>query len=288
MKTLLVTLATLVRGAERVDWPARAKAMRGALKDSFRAYAKYAGGFDNLAPVSGQGINWLHARATLVDALDSLYVVGLKEDYDRAVRDVLKPTLFDPLSIGAGAPPFWESVSVFEYHIRVVGGLLGAFEVSGDRRLLHAASYAADRVLSALPRSKPWAASRNRQRLADPYARPLLWLVARLVDEVQARWPGQHKDCISLAGVGSFGLELRVLSRETGDVRYREAADRVFRELRDGWAADGGPGATKWLRGFYGRDCDFNHRLHARRGLVSGGDSFYEYLLKEQLVDEVP
>ena len=137
MKTALVTLtlalATLAPGAVdaqsagRSAWPSRAKAVRGALKDAFRAYERDASGFDDLAPVSRRGVNWLHSRATLVDALDSLYVVGLREDYERAVTEVLRPTL-------VGEPPFWQSVSVFEYHIRVVGGLLGAFEVSGDRR----------------------------------------------------------------------------------------------------------------------------------------------------------
>ena len=133
MKTALVTLTlALAPGAveaqstgrrahrDAVDWPSRAKAVRGALKDSFRAYEKDASGFDDLAPVSRRGVNWLHSRATLVDALDSLYVVGLREDYERAVTEVLRPTL-------VGEPPFWQSVSVFEYHIRVVGGLLGAF-----------------------------------------------------------------------------------------------------------------------------------------------------------------
>jgi len=286
MKTTLVTLtlalaiaqgATLAQG--EVDWPSRAKAVRGALKDSFRAYEKDASGFDDLAPVSRRGVNWLHSRATLVDALDSLYVVGLREDYERAVTEVLRPTL-------VGEPPFWQSVSVFEYHIRVVGGLLGAFEVSGDRRLLHAASHAADRVLSVLPRKLGDAYTRTRQRLADPYGRPILWLVARIIDEVQARWPGQHKDCASLAGIGSFGLELRVLARETGDLTYEAAADRIFDQLHEGWAEDGGGGMKRWMKGFYGKDCNFNNRLHARRGLGSGGDSFHEYLLKEQLVGD--
>ena len=264
---------------DAVDWSSRAKAVRGALKDAFRAYEKDASGFDDLAPVSRRGVNWLHSRATLVDALDSLYVVGLREDYERAVTEVLRPTL-------VGEPPFWQSVSVFEYHIRVVGGLLGAFEVSGDRRLLHAASHAADRVLSVLPRKLGDAYTRTRQRLADPYGRPILWLVARIIDEVQARWPGQHKDCASLAGIGSFGLELRVLSLETGDVTYKAAADRIFDQLHEGWRADGGGDMKRWMKGFYGKNCNFNNRLHARRGLGSGGDSFYEYLLKEQLVGD--
>ena len=132
--TLTLALATRAPGAVdaqsagRSAWPSRAKAVRGALKDAFRAYEKDASGFDDLAPVSRRGVNWLHSRATLVDALDSLYVVGLREDYERAVTEVLRPTLVDPFGIGAGTPPFWQSVSVFEYHIRVVGGLLGAFE----------------------------------------------------------------------------------------------------------------------------------------------------------------
>jgi hypothetical protein len=262
MKRILI-LAALARSAAEIDWSSRAKAVRGALKDAFRAYEKDASGFDDLAPVSRRGVNWLYARATLVDALDSLYVVGLREDYERAVTEVLRPTL-------VGEPPFWQSVSVFEYHIRVVGGLLGAFEVSGDRRLLHAARQAADRVLSVLPRKLGDAYTRTRQRLADPYGRPILWVVARVIDEVQARWPGQHKDCASLAGVGSFGLELRVLARETGDLTYKTAADTIFKELYAGWREDGGGAATRWMKGFYGKNCDFNNRLHARRGLGSG------------------
>ena len=115
---------------------------------------------------------------------------------------MLRPTL-------VGEPPFWQSVSVFEYHIRVVGGLLGAFEVSGIGDLLHAASHAADRVLSVLPRKLGDAYTRTRQRLADPYGRPILWLVARIIDEVQARWPGlwRHMDVrVARGRRRSFGL----------------------------------------------------------------------------------
>ena len=92
MKRILI-LAALARSAAEIDWSSRAKAVRGALRDSFRAYEKDASGFDDLAPVSRRGVNWLHSRATLVDALDSLYVVGLREDYERAVTEVLRPTL---------------------------------------------------------------------------------------------------------------------------------------------------------------------------------------------------
>jgi hypothetical protein len=41
-------------------------------------------------------------------------------------------------------------------------------------------------------------------------------------------------------GMGSFGLELRVLSRELGDERYRAAADGVHALVYARWAAAGG------------------------------------------------
>ena len=68
MKPIFI-LAALARSAAEIDWPSRAKAVRGALKDSFRAYEKDASGFDDLAPVSRRGVNWLHSRATLVLSL---------------------------------------------------------------------------------------------------------------------------------------------------------------------------------------------------------------------------
>ena len=124
--------------ASAPDWPARAAAVRGALHDSFVAWEALARGADDLAPVSETGLDWLHARATLFDALDSLYVAGLMSDFDRAVARVFSPGFFGG---GGGAPTSaLRPVKVFEYHIRIVGGLLGAFEVSGDRRLLHAAA----------------------------------------------------------------------------------------------------------------------------------------------------
>ena len=61
-------------------------------------------GFDDLAPVSRRGVNWLYARATLVDALDSLYVVGLREDYERAVTEALRPTLVGEPPSGSRSP----------------------------------------------------------------------------------------------------------------------------------------------------------------------------------------
>jgi len=69
-----------------------------------------------------------------------------------------------------------------------------------------------------------------------------------------------------------------------------QAADALFATIERGWLDDGAENSEKLLLGFYPvrrtRDvaCNFRSRARGRRGLATGGDSFYEYLLKEQLV----
>ena len=271
-------------GAE--DWPARAAAVAAALRAAFRAWEARASPRDDLRPVSGGGLDWLGVSATLYDSLDALYVCGLRDDYDRAVARVFAPSWRDPL--GRGAPTPYRPVKVFEYHLRVVGGLLGAFEVSGDRRLLGAARHAAEAVAAAFPRRGP---PRPYARLAHPRTAPVAALVLGVLDGVRSVFDGGVL-CASLAGFGSFGLEFRAIARDGRAPDLLERADRVFDAAYARWAADGGAASQKLVPKFYEvppalgwkRGCLEKHRLAQRAGLGSGGDSFYEYLLKEQLL----
>lgn len=79
-------------------------------------------------PVSGGHKNpfggW---AATLVDSLDSLWIMGLKEEFYQAA--------------GAATRINWNvtketGVNLFEITIRHLGGLLSAYELSGERALL--------------------------------------------------------------------------------------------------------------------------------------------------------
>ena len=42
-------------------------------------YKKYAWGKDELRPVSGRGNDWFGVGLTIVDSLDTLYIMGLKD-----------------------------------------------------------------------------------------------------------------------------------------------------------------------------------------------------------------
>jgi mannosyl-oligosaccharide alpha-1,2-mannosidase len=209
--------------------------VRDAVVHAWRGYLRYAADSDDLRPVSRGGDNWLQARATLYDSLDTLYVVGLHAEVGsecfRYVYVVLSALCARKNLTTRCATPFlqfdaaveeyvdvavWRSPvrwwlrgvptsiifssKTFEYHIRVVGGLLGAFSVSGRRSLLFAARRAADSVLAAfldVPNGVP----RPHVRAAPPLSvAPLLAGVARILDAARAATDkGQWRT--SLAGV---------------------------------------------------------------------------------------
>lgn len=64
---------------------------------------------------------------TLVDSLDTLWLMGLKEEFQEA-RDWVEHNLNFDHNL--------KTVSLFETNIRVLGGLLSAYHLSGDRMFL--------------------------------------------------------------------------------------------------------------------------------------------------------
>jgi len=76
-------------------------------------------------PISGGKkdpyVGW---AATLVDSLDSLYILGLQEEFGNALEALNSIDFTKPNA---------ERVPVFETTIRYLGGLLGAYDVSGGK-----------------------------------------------------------------------------------------------------------------------------------------------------------
>jgi len=91
----------------------------------------------------------------------------------------------------------------------------------------------------------------------------------------------------SLAGLGSLGLELRYLSKETGNRKYAQHADRimqlVLREVHWDKTSQVAKLFSKWWDPATGKRPPHLEGILA--GLGVGGDSFYEYSLKELLLD---
>ncbi|NXX88270.1 MA1A1 mannosidase, partial [Centropus bengalensis] len=103
---------------------------RGKIKEmmehAWNNYKRYAWGLNELKPISKQG----HSSnlfgniqgATIVDALDTLYIMEMKEEFKEAKEWVEKNLDFN---VNA-------EISVFEVNIRFVGGLLSAYYLSGE------------------------------------------------------------------------------------------------------------------------------------------------------------
>jgi hypothetical protein len=295
----------------------RALLVRGAVLHAWHGYLDFAHLADDLKPVSQSADKWLHARTTFYDSLDTLYIAGLDKEFNDAIDEIISHKWFHRW-------PSWTAwhhgvptsviypVKTFEYHIRIVGGLLGAYMVSGKRELLHSAQYAMDCILIAFetPNNIP----RPHTRIAHPTITPVLSWIARTLDYIRATYDNEVWSN-TLAGLGSFGLELRVLSRETGDPKYRQYAEKIHQHIYEHWIhenenkRDGFQkkvwhiprpmtlseifsyklfGQSDYDRSNIDTDSSVNSSgaFYLDIGFGSGGDSYYEYLLKETLFEK--
>ena len=83
--------------------------------------------------------NWGGVGMTLVDSLDTLWLLGLRAEFDEAAEWAIHN-----LTLRADS-----HVSVFEYNIRLLGGLLSAYELSGKQNQVRVASsdYAEQKII---------------------------------------------------------------------------------------------------------------------------------------------
>ena len=97
---------------------------------SWNAYKKYAWGYDELEPVKKSGKNWYSVSfyMTLVDALDTMILMGFKTEAD-SVREFLDTHLDFNQNV---------FVSNFEFTIRFLGGLLSSYQLTHDKQFFTA------------------------------------------------------------------------------------------------------------------------------------------------------
>ncbi|KAL2122782.1 hypothetical protein VTJ04DRAFT_3237 [Mycothermus thermophilus] len=119
---------------------ARRDAVRAVAEQSWRAYRAHAFGRDELAPLTLEGrdvaalCGW---GATLVDALDTLWIMGLRDEFVDTVAKVASIDWDQPTTTTAAAAG--RKCSLFETNIRFLGGLLAAYDLSGEKVLLRKA-----------------------------------------------------------------------------------------------------------------------------------------------------
>ena len=134
-----VLLLTVAFYGQSVDRKQMAERVKAEFKHAWDGYKQYCWGHDDLKPISKTCRDWYGTTIlmTPVDSLDSLYLLGFKDEADKTREYIAKNLSFDKDI----------SVQNFEITIRILGGLLSSYEITKDKRLLVLADDLGTRLL---------------------------------------------------------------------------------------------------------------------------------------------
>ncbi|KAJ4381717.1 hypothetical protein N0V86_003081 [Didymella sp. IMI 355093] len=229
----------------------RQAAVKATFERCWRAYKDHAWKQDELLPISGGSKTTFGGwGATLVDSLDTLWIMGLRDDFNEAVRAVTEID-FAP---GDG------ELNMFETTIRYLGGLLAAYDLTDckENRILEKAMELGDMIYMSFD-------TPNRM----PITR---W-------NAKSTAAGEEQSAAAqgiIAELASFSLEFTRLSQLTGDMRYYDAVTRVTAVLAEQQNSTKIPGL--WPVGINVQKPDLTHDNLFSLGTMA--DSAYEYLGK--------
>ncbi|KAI8368252.1 glycoside hydrolase [Radiomyces spectabilis] len=194
---------------------------------------------------------------TLVDTLDTLAILGPKEEFEKAVNLVLEHVSFDQDN----------KVQVFELNIRALGGLLSAHILATDPSLGYSLkNYKGGLLRLAIDLADRLVPAFQATNTGIPYPRVNLRHGVPPTETVET----------CTAGAGSLILEFGVLSRLTGDPRYETLAKRALMAI--------------WNRrsklNLLGNviNIQTGQWIHTASSTGAGIDSFFEYLLKSYVL----
>lgn len=248
------------------NFTSKKEEVREAIYHSWSSYRKSAWGFDSIKPVSGRPVNDFSGLSmTLIDSIDTLLLAGFHKEANES-----KMWILDNFRIETQ-----QNVNIFELNIRVLGGLLSAYQMTGDEDYKIFAEYVASKIVQTFvePSGVPYC-------LASYGKKPSLG---------NNKWTG---GCSSTAEIGTLALELEYMGDISGNEQFKKPIrllnkvlhklvftnrDKTLQKsgqadmLRDGLL----PSYIDPVSGTFG-PCN----LHQKYTLGGGVDSVYEYFLK--------
>jgi ER degradation enhancer, mannosidase alpha-like 2 len=222
-----------------------AKQVRGEFLYAWNAYKQYAWGHDELKPLSKSARDWYGASLymTPVDALDTMILMGLNDEADKTREEITKNLSFDKDI----------EVKNFEITIRLLGGLLSSYQLTGDKKLLALADDLGTRLLPAFN---------------SPTGMPYMF-----VNLKTGKTRGAESNP---AEIGTLLLEFGTLSKLTGKPVYYDKAKRALTALYGRRSKIGLVGSTI--------NVETGAWIDPTSHISGGIDSYYEYLLKSWLL----
>lgn len=228
---------------------ARRDEVKKTFQRNWKSYRQFAWMKDELTPLTAGSKNTFGGwAATLVDSLDTLWIMDMKTEFWEAVEAVAKIDW---------AVTQETACNMFETTIRHLGGLLAAYELSDATVLLEKAIELGDMLYAGFD---------------TPNRMPAFWL-----DFEKAKIGDLLADThVASASPGSLSLEFTRLSQITGDPKYYDAISRVTKLLYGSQNATKLPGM--WPTFFNMRDGNVTEESSFTLGALA--DSLYEYLPK--------
>jgi len=236
--------------------------IRKAMRASYGAYEKYAFGFDELQPKSLRGSNNQGGvSASVIDAIDTLKIMNLEEEYERARAHILNDETSGIEKLASARLD--RGVSVFETNIRVLGGLLSIYDLTSDEKFLERAVQVANAIAPAF-----------ETKSGIPYT---------MINPLTKRGEcfSFYQNSAVLADAGTLQLEFFTLADRTKNRKWYEYAKKAMDVILSYKPVN--PNSISTPLGLYplfinpstGKfTSDHSYAIGAL------GDSFYEYLIK--------
>src|SRR5207249_1935324 len=242
---LAAAVACAIHGCAKTREDEHAQQLASRVRDEFlhawNNYERYAWGHDALRPLSKTAHDWYGQPLlmTPVDALDTLILMHLDAEAAKTRSLIVSDLSFDRDIY----------VKNFEVTIRLLGGLLSSYQLTGDKRLLNLAEDLGSRLLPVFN---------------SPTGIPYVYVNLRT---------GQTRGTVTNpAETGTLLLEFGTLSKLTGRPLFYEKAKRALVETFNRRSPPGLVGENINVETGAWTSTDSH---------ISGGiDSYYEYLWK--------
>ncbi|OCH87824.1 seven-hairpin glycosidase [Obba rivulosa] len=230
-------------------WTPRADAVREAFLHAYRGYLEHAYPDDELLPLTDGSVNNFNGWSlTLVDGLDTMWIMGLHDEFYDTIPTFANMTF---------ALPEKSFAAFFETVIRHLGGMLSAYALSGDPILLARADDLGSKLLPAFHTGSGF----------PKYA------VNTVTGEIRPGWTGS---AVLWAEALSCQLEYKYLAHLTGRRQYFDTVEKAMDIVRNADVTDG-QFPTKW-------HVETGKPINQHFSVGAFADSAHEYLLKQWLL----
>jgi len=218
-----------------------AEQVRAEFLHAWRGYEQYAWGHDALKPLSKTHHDWYGQSLLMspVDALDTMIIMGLDDEAEKTKKLIIERLSFDKDL----------NVKNFEITIRLLGGLLSAYQLTGDKRLLALAEDLGTRLLPVFE---------------SPTGIPYMY--------VNLKTGKVSRPITNPAEAGTLLIEFGTLSKLTGKPVFYRKAKRALVEVYKRRSALGLVGQRI--------NVETGEWTNKNSSISAEIDSYYEYLLK--------